>query len=177
MRHAPILLLVLVLTACGAGSRAASSGANRCATLAQPTPGQRTERAPTRRLDVRKTYDVAMETNCGSFTVRLDPRQSPYAAASFVKLAKEGYFDRTIFDRIVPGVLIQGGDPTGTGNGGPGYTTVDKPPANATYDRGTVAMVKVRGQTRGAAGSQFFVVTAVETRLRPDYAIIGTVIK
>ena len=74
-------------------------------------------------------------------------------------------------------MLIQGGDPTTSGTGGPGYTTVDTPPVNGTYERGTVAMAKVAGQAPGTAGSTFFVVTAAKAHLHPGAPVIGTVIK
>ncbi|HEV8250189.1 MAG TPA: peptidylprolyl isomerase, partial [Gaiellaceae bacterium] len=106
--------------------------------------------------------------------ITLDPRSAPQAAASFANLAKIGFFDGTSFHRIVPGFVIQGGDPTGTGSGGPGYTTVDKPPAGTRYPRGTVAMAKTAVEPPGTAGSQFFVVTQ-DAPLPPDYAVIGSV--
>ena len=181
MRCMP-LLLVLALAACGggdSGKRAASTatGANGCSTVAQPAAVQRAEKAPTTILDATKTYDVVLQTNCGIFTIRLDPEQSPHAAASFVALATAGYFDRTTFDRIVPGILIQGGDPTASGTGGPGYTTVDKTPSSATYEHGVVAMAKTKPQPPGTAGSQFFIVVAPDAGLPPDYAIVGKVVK
>ena len=75
----------------------------------------------------------------------------------------------------MPGFVIQGGDPTASGTGGPGYTTVDKPPSSASYDHGVVAMAKTGAQPPGAAGSQFFIVTGDNAGLPPDYAIIGKV--
>ncbi len=126
-------------------------------------------------LDPGKTYDVTIATNCGTFTIQLDGAESPNAVASFVELALRGFFDRTIFHRVVPGLVIQGGDPTGTGTGGPGYQTADTPPADATYTRGVVAMAKASDEAPGTAGSQFFVVTARNAGLTPDYAIIGKV--
>jgi cyclophilin family peptidyl-prolyl cis-trans isomerase len=107
----------------------------------------------------------------------MDQRQSPNATASFVSLVKRGYFDRTVFHRIVPGFVIQGGDPTGTGTGGPGYRTVDKPPSTAKYTHGVVAMAKTAADPAGTAGSQFFVVTSQNAQLTPDYAIIGNVVR
>ena len=87
-----------------------------------------------------------------------------------------GFFDDTIFHRVVPGFVIQGGDPTQTGTGGPGYTTVDVPPADATYVKGVVAMAKTgAGGRRGPPGSQFFVVTGDDVGLPPEYAIVGEV--
>ena len=94
------------------------------------------------------------------FTIRLAVKTSPATTASFVSLARKGYFDHTIFHRIVPGFVIQGGDPTATGAGGPGYTTVDRPPSSTRYTLGVAAMAKARHQPAGAGGSQFFVVTA-----------------
>ena len=114
-------------------------------------------------------------TNCGRFTIRLDVRHSPRTTASFFALARRGFFNRTVFHRIVPGFVIQGGDPTGTGTGGPGYSTVDRPPANARYTKYTVAMAKTQTEAPGTSGSQFFVVTGSNVRLPPDYALLGTV--
>ena len=75
--------------------------------------------------------------------------------------------------RIVPGFVVQGGDPTGTGGGGPGYQTVDKPPASTAYTLGVVAMAKTQTEAPGTSGSQFFVVTAQDAQLPPDYAVLG----
>ena len=92
-----------------------------------------------------------------------------------MKLAKNGFYDDTIFHRIVPGFVIQGGDPLGRGTGGPGYSTVDKPPADARYTKGVVAMAKTGAEPAGTSGSQFFVVTGADVGLPPDYAIVGKV--
>jgi cyclophilin family peptidyl-prolyl cis-trans isomerase len=140
-----------------------------------PPAASRTGKKPTQLLDSSKTYVITMETNCGTFAFTLDPKESPNASASFVSLTDAGYFNKTIFHRIVPGFVIQGGDPTATGTGGPGYTTVDKPPATAAYTLGVVAMAKTTAQPAGAAGSQFFVVTVANAGLPADYAIIGKV--
>jgi cyclophilin family peptidyl-prolyl cis-trans isomerase len=118
---------------------------------------------------------VTLVTNCGQFTIQIDQAQSPHAAASFISLVDRGFYNKTIFHRIVPGFVIQGGDPTATGTGGPGYLTVDRPPATATYTLGVVAMAKTAQQPPGAAGSQFFVVTEPNAGLPPDYAIVGKV--
>ena len=126
-------------------------------------------------LDPAKTYDVALQTNYGSFTIRLAVKTSPNATGSFVSLAKKGFFDGTKFHRIIPGFVIQGGDPTGTGTGGPGYTTVDPVPASTRYVHGVAAMAKTGSQPAGTAGSQFFVVTARDAGLTPDYAVLGQV--
>jgi peptidyl-prolyl cis-trans isomerase B (cyclophilin B) len=117
------------------------------------------------------------DTNCGSFTVTLDQKTAPNTSASLVSLARKGFFDDTFFHRIVPGFVIQGGDPTGTGSGGPGYSTVDKPPASARYTHGVVAMAKTGAEPAGTSGSQFFVVTGGDVGLPPDYAVVGKVTK
>ena len=116
-----------------------------------------------------------MTTNCGEFTIALDPAASPNTVASFVALAEDGFFDDTVFHRIVPGFVIQGGDPTATGTGGPGYQTVDPPAPSTKYPFGTVAMAKSAAEAPGTSGSQFFVVTAPDAQLPPEYAVIGTV--
>ena len=114
-------------------------------------------------------------TNCGSFTVTLDVKGAPHTSASLVSLARADFYDDTIFHRIVPGFVIQGGDPTQTGAGGPGYQTVDPPAQDAAYTKGVVAMAKTADEAPGTAGSQFFVVTGDDVGLPPDYAIVGTV--
>jgi peptidyl-prolyl cis-trans isomerase B (cyclophilin B) len=172
---------VLALAGCGGSKHAATTvsapPAGGCATVSAPAAGPRSESKPTAALDAAKTYDVTFETNCGSFTVRLDVQASPKTSASFVSLVQHKYFDGTVFHRIAPGFVIQGGDPTATGSGGPGYLTVDKPPKSARYVHGVVAMAKTQTQAPGTSGSQFFVVTATNAHLPPDYAILGTVVR
>jgi peptidyl-prolyl cis-trans isomerase B (cyclophilin B) len=92
---------------------------------------------------------------------------------------RRGFFDGLTFHRIAkPGgndYVIQGGDPLGTGNGGPGYAVVEPPPADVKYRRYVVGMAKAADEKRGTSGSQFFIVTAVEAPLPPDYALLGRV--
>jgi peptidyl-prolyl cis-trans isomerase B (cyclophilin B) len=171
---------ISLLAACcawGATTAAARPDAKGCKRVGNVAAAQRTAPKPSKKLDRSKTYTVTFATNCGSFTVRLDQRQSPHATASIVSLVRRGFFDRTVFHRIVPGFVIQGGDPTATGSGGPGYSTVDPPPRSARYTHGVVAMAKTGTDPPGTAGSQFFVVTAPDAGLPPDYAIIGRVVK
>ena len=120
-------------------------------------------------------HTVHVLTNFGSFAFRLDVQDSPCTTSSFAALVRRRFFDGTQFFRIVPGFVIQGGDPTGTGAGGPGYTVVDVPPKNALYTEGVVAMAKSAAEPAGTGGSQFFIVTGAITGLRPDYAILGVV--
>ena len=185
-----LLMLALAVAGCGGGDsddepapaapaapkpQAQSGG---CQQVAAPEPkpdgGQQ---KPKRPLDPEKTYDVVLQTSCGSFTIRLDQRTSPATAASFAALARKRFFDGTVFHRIVPGFVIQGGDPTGTGMGGPGYSTRDKPPATATYTKGVVAMAKTPDEPAGTSGSQFYVVTGVDAGLPAEYALLGRVHK
>lgn len=140
-----------------------------------PKTGPRSEPKPKTALDPKKTYYVTMKTNCGSFTIRLAVKTSPHTSASFVNLVKRGFFDKTVFHRIVPGFVIQGGDPTATGTGGPGYETVDKPPKTLQYTHGVVAMAKTQTEESGTAGSQFFVVTVPNAQLPPVYGLLGIV--
>ena len=199
MRRAlPILILALALLAAGCGgsdddaagttatsattvttdtTATATVGPDGCSDVTVPEAredGGATE--PKERLDPEKTYKLVFKTNCGSFTITLDQAKAPATAASLVSLAKSGFYDNTIFHRIVPGFVIQGGDPTQQGSGGPGYSTVDPPPADSKYTEGVVAMAKTGAEAPGTSGSQFFVVSgpSAET-LPPDYAIVGTV--
>ena len=183
LRRGLPLALVLVLAACGGGGSKDSQGttaatttdANGCTTVEQPKPAARKAAKPTQKLDPSKTYTVTMQTNCGSFTIDVAVKTAPATAASFVSLVQKGFYDHTIFHRIVPGFIIQGGDPTASGLGGPGYSTVDKPPATARYTLGTVAMAKTQAEPAGTSGSQFFIVTAQDAQLPPEYAIVGEV--
>jgi peptidyl-prolyl cis-trans isomerase B (cyclophilin B) len=168
----------LSLAACGGGNEGAVPGTTTLppvtTIVTEPghvavTPSQR------KPLDPNRTYRVVMKTNRGTFTITLDQKTSPHVAASFAALVRKGYFDGTIFHRIVPGFLIQGGDPTGTGRGFPGYTVVDKPPKKTKYTAGLVAMAKTGVQRPGTAGSQFFIVTKGDLGLPPIYAVLGRV--
>lgn len=168
MAHAarlPLILLVVALAACGGGGGTKTSA--RC-----PTKG-RSVTFPL--LDPSRPHTVDVLTNYGRFAFRLDVKESPCVTSSFSSLVQKHFFDGTVFHRIVPRFVIQGGDPTGTGEGGPGYTVVDPPPRNARYTKGVVAMAKTEAEPPGTAGSQFFIVTAPDAGLAPDYAIVGTV--
>ena len=116
-----------------------------------------------------------MSTNCGDFEITLDAKRAPKTGGSFKSLADEGFFDGTTFHRIVSGFVIQGGDPKGDGTGGPGYSVVEAPPQDLVYEKGVVAMAKTGAEAAGTSGSQFFVVTAEDAGLPPDYALLGKV--
>jgi peptidyl-prolyl cis-trans isomerase B (cyclophilin B) len=181
------LLALAALAGCGSSDEkkpakpaptAAKHPSSECRRVATPEPKPNGgEHRPRARLAAGATYDVRLTTNCGSFTIRVDQRRSPATAASFVSLARKGFFDHTTFHRIVPGFVIQGGDPTGTGTGGPGYSTRDAPPHTTVYTKGVVAMAKTGAEPAGTAGSQFYVVTGADAGLQPDYAVLGKVVK
>jgi len=192
-RALAILLLSLAPLAVGCGGSGGGSGKS---TKQKSLAGQRRqhgsdckrvraphaksaahEKKPKRALDASRKWSLVISTNCGSFTVALDVSDAPHTAASLVALARSGFFNGTVFHRIVPGFVIQGGDPTATGQGGPGYSTVDKPPPAARYTRGVVAMAKTQTQPPGTAGSQFFVVTGSDAGLPPEYAVVGRVVE
>jgi cyclophilin family peptidyl-prolyl cis-trans isomerase len=132
---------------------------------------------PKQLLDPAKTYVATVETNCGAFEITLDAKRAPKTGGSFKFLADKGFFDGLGFHRTVPGFVIQGGDPKGDGSGGPGYSIVEAPPEDLTYDKGVVAMAKTQIEDPGTSGSQFFIVTGEGTPLPPEYALLGQVTK
>jgi len=150
--------------------------AGECRTVEPPAPKEEPSlERPTERLPAGRTYDVVMTTSCGAFTIRLDQKENPRTAASFASLVREGFFDGLTFHRVVPGFVIQGGDPAGDGSGGPGYSVREAPPSDQAYTAGVVAMAKTGADPPGTSGSQFFVVTGDDTGLPPEYAVAGEV--
>jgi peptidyl-prolyl cis-trans isomerase B (cyclophilin B) len=147
-----------------------------CEKVEEPTPkGEGDLAKPKETLKAGKTYVATVSTNCGDFEITLDPKDAPKTGGSFKYMADKKFFDDTTFHRIVAGFVIQGGDPQGNGQGGPGFTVVEAPPKNLTYEKGVVAMAKTATEPAGASGSQFFVVTAEDAGLPPDYALLGRV--
>lgn len=185
---------LLAVTACGAShTHAAARGTARskstfsagaanvrngvCHTVPAPTPrGPQHIAKPTLKLNPSKRYVVQLKTNCGEIDVQLDVNRAPAIAASFVYLVQMGFYNDLTFHRVVAHFVIQGGDPNGDGSGGPGYTVVERPPANLRYTKGTVAMAKSATDPAGAAGSQFFIVTGSHVELPPQYALLGRVV-
>ncbi|MDQ2682931.1 MAG: peptidylprolyl isomerase [Chloroflexota bacterium] len=121
-------------------------------------------------IDQNKTYVATINTDHGSFDITLFPKEAPKAVNNFVCLARSGFYDNTTFHRIVSGFVIQGGDPEGTGRGGPGYRFEDEP-VQRSYNRGIVAMANAGPNTNG---SQFFVCLQ-NVGLPPNYTIFGEV--
>ena len=138
-----------------------------------PTRASGFENPPPTCIDQNKTYTALVETSAGSFTVALDPKTAPHTVNNFVVLSRYHFYDGIPFHRIVPGFVVQGGDPTGTGSGGPGYTFADELPASKdTYKAGTLAMANSGPDTNG---SQFFVVLDPSGLDGPKYSIFGQV--
>jgi peptidyl-prolyl cis-trans isomerase B (cyclophilin B) len=178
------LCALLLLAGCGGGDKTTSSAAApqaaqiSCRKVAAPEPkGAQELSRPKATLPPGKRYDVDLQTNCGTITIRLATGRAPKTASSFASLVRRGFYDGLTFHRIVHGFVIQGGDPLGTGLGGPGYTVVERPPANMAYTTGIVAMAKTEADPSGASGSQFFIVTAPDAGLPPDYAVAGGVVR
>jgi peptidyl-prolyl cis-trans isomerase B (cyclophilin B) len=161
------------------GSSTTASG--DCEQVSAPAPKKEHFKKPQQVLARGQDATAQVETSCGTFTIDLDTEQSPKTTNSFAFLAEQGFYDGTVFHRIAPGFVIQGGDPGGSdpataGGGGPGYTVTEPPPQNTTYENGLVAMAKTSVEPPGASGSQFFVVTApADAGLPPDYAVLGRV--
>ena len=120
------------------------------------------------------TVTATITTSCGDIIAQLDPSIAPETVNSFVFLARQGYFDGSVFHRIVPGFAIQGGDPTAIGNGGPGYLIADEFPEDGfTYGRGVLAMANGGANS---TGSQFFVVDGEDAGLDNAFSVFGTVV-
>jgi peptidyl-prolyl cis-trans isomerase B (cyclophilin B) len=148
-----------------------------CRQVSAPTPkGAQHIPPPTHALNPVKRYVVTLATNCGQIAIQLDVKRAPKTTASFAYLVRRGFYNDLTFHRVAANFVIQGGDPNGDGSGGPGYTIVERPPANLRYTLGTVAMAKTGTDPAGASGSQFFIVTTGETELPAQYALVGKVV-
>ena len=129
---------------------------------------------PSMGIDPNKRYTAEMVTSKGTMHIALDPVAAPKTVNSFVFLARYHYFDGIVFHRIIPGFVLQGGDPTGTGTGGPGYKFADELPKPGRYELGSLAMANAGPNTNG---SQFFVISGPDgVRLPPNYSLFGKVV-
>ena len=156
----------------------AASATKGCRKVEEPKPKEVKDRKrPPLKIDRSKSYTAVMKTSCGTIEIALDVKRAPRTVASFRHLAEDGFFDDLTFHRIATGFVIQGGDPAGTGEGGPGYEVVEAPPEDLKYTKGVVAMAKTELDKPGTSGSQFFIVTAPDAGLPPDYALLGKVSK
>jgi cyclophilin family peptidyl-prolyl cis-trans isomerase len=126
-------------------------------------------------IDPEKTYTAEMVTSKGTLTISLDPVAAPKTVNNFVVLARYHYYDGIVFHRVIPGFVLQGGDPEGTGRGGPGYKFADELPKPGRYELGSLAMANAGPNTNG---SQFFVISGPDgMRLPPQYSLFGKVVK
>ncbi len=126
-------------------------------------------------IDTAKSYTATMVTSKGTLEIVLDALAAPTTVNSFVFLARWHYYDGIVFHRVIPGFVLQGGDPTGTGTGGPGYKFNDELPKPGRYEVGSLAMANAGPHTNG---SQFFVISGPDgVRLPPLYALFGKVVK
>ncbi len=136
---------------------------------------QKFSTAPEMIIDPTKTYTATMVTSKGTMEILLDPLAAPVTVNSFVFLARWHYFDGIVFHRVIPGFVLQGGDPTGSGAGGPGYRFNDELPKPGRYELGSLAMANAGPHTNG---SQFFIISGPDgVRLPPLYALFGKVVK
>ncbi|MDA8034445.1 MAG: peptidylprolyl isomerase [Actinomycetota bacterium] len=135
---------------------------------------QRFDGPPPMCIDLSKRYTATMATSKGELTIALDAFGAPRTVNNFVVLARYHYFDGIVFHRIIPGFVVQGGDPTGTGTGGPGYRFEDELPKPGRYEIGSVAMANAGPNTNG---SQFFLISGAQgTRLPPQYSLFGKIV-
>jgi cyclophilin family peptidyl-prolyl cis-trans isomerase len=173
-------VVAAILISRGGGSSdstTTAAGANGCKQVPTPKPKHVSLQAPKQTVQPGEELTAVMQTSCGTFEIALDTQRAPKTTNSFAYLVEEGFYDGLDFHRIVPEFVIQGGDPLGTGTGGPGYTVVEKPPANLAYTKGVVAMAKSSAEPPGSSGSQFYVVTGADAGLPPEYALVGKVSK
>lgn len=185
VRALPALAAALLLALTGCGSDApkdpgatdessAITGATEC-----PPEGGASERvtsfeqAPPMCIDEEKTYTATLATDVGEVEIALDAQAAPKTVNNFVVLARYGFYDGLTFHRVIQDFMAQGGDPSGDGSGGPGYTIADELPEAGEYEVGSVAMANRGPDTNG---SQFFIVTGeAGVQLPPSYSLFGTV--
>jgi peptidyl-prolyl cis-trans isomerase B (cyclophilin B) len=133
------------------------------------------EQAPPLCIDPTKTYTAEVTTNKGALTIDLDATKAPSTVNNFVVLARYHFFDNTVCHRIIPSFVVQCGDPTASGAGGPGYTFADELPSSGSYVVGSVAMANNGPDTNG---SQFFLISGADgAALDPNYSLFGQVTK
>jgi peptidyl-prolyl cis-trans isomerase B (cyclophilin B) len=161
MRTTPLVAL-LALALCAAP-----------AALAEKKEAKQWDKPPEMKIDPKKQYTAVMETSAGKITIELYPKLAPNHVNSFVFLAKEGYYDGVIFHRVIKDFMLQGGDPTGTGTGGPGY----KLPAefnDTKHVRGILSAARTADPN--SAGSQFFLMHGDAPHLDGKYTVYGKVV-
>jgi peptidyl-prolyl cis-trans isomerase B (cyclophilin B) len=130
---------------------------------------------PAMQIDEQKMYRITMETSQGAIELELYPLHAPKTVNNFVFLVREGFYDGVIFHRVIPDFVIQGGDPTGTGRGGPGYRFEDECAGNPLiHERGVISMANAGPDTNG---SQFFITHSPQSHLNGKHTVFGKVVK
>ncbi len=159
-------------------STTTTAAAKAIAPVCPPAAGSATReiaftKAPPMCINTSASYTAIVKTDVGTFDIALDAKAAPKTVNNFVFLARYHYYDGIIFHRVIPGFVVQGGDPTGTGTGGPGYTFADELPKAGSYKLGSVAMANSGPNTNG---SQFFIVVGTQgEQLPPQYSLFGQV--
>jgi cyclophilin family peptidyl-prolyl cis-trans isomerase len=158
-----------------AAAVAPSTGAGSAAKLAPQQRSNMYKTAPAMTIDVNKTYVATIKTTKGDIVAELYPKDAPQHVNNFVFLARDGFFDNLTFHRVVAGFVIQGGDPLGTGTGGPGYNV--PPEIKGKHSKGALAMARQGGpaQTTPSSGSQFYVTLDAQPSLDGQYTVFGQV--
>jgi len=171
------VVAAVALAGCGGGEDTEESAElpEGCATVEAPAPKEVSVNRSNEPLTGPTTAVVT--TSCGVFEIELDVARAPKTTASFAGLVEQGFYDGLAIPRVERGYVVQTGDPKGDLTGGPGYFVDEAPPQDLAYTRGTVAMAKTAAEPPGRSGSQFFVVTAADAGLSPDYALVGKVTK
>jgi cyclophilin family peptidyl-prolyl cis-trans isomerase len=172
-----VVAAILLSRSGGDDDSSTTASADGCKEVEAPAAKKISLKAPAQAVKKGEALTAVVETSCGTFDIALDSSRAPKTVNSFVYLSEKGFYDNLDFPRIAPGFVIQGGSPSGTTVGGPGYTVVEKPPANLSYTKGIVAMAKSAAEPPGSSGSQFYVVTATDAGLPPEYALVGKVDK
>ncbi len=186
-----VLAAVVIGSGGGGGDSTTVTSAAGCKVVDAPEPKEVDLQAPKQTVQAGEKLTAVVQTSCGTFEIALDTGRAPKTTNSFAYLAREGFYDGLDFNRVISGFVIQGGDPLGGGSGGynaepgrrgpgyggPGYSVTEKPPADTAYTKGVVAMARNFGEPSGRSGSQFFVVTSLDTGYPPEYALLGKVSK
>lgn len=189
MKYVSVLVALLLLAGCGGVKKETPAPTPSPAPAGQGTQPQQAEvrgqvkklqwpSPPKMQIDPSKSYTAIMKTSMGDIKIELFAKDAPKTVNNFVFLARQGYYDNVVFHRIVKDFMIQGGDPTGTGGGGPGYRFEDELPPKRSYDPGIVAMANAGPNTNG---SQFFICNgkncALSLNPRPNYNQFGMVVE
>lgn len=155
--------------------RGAKVKRSQCSDVPRVKPRLEHFRRPPQTIERSDHLLAVIETNCGRFKIRLDARRSPVIVNSFAYLARSGFYDGLSFYRVASNFVVQGGDPSGSGFGGPGYHVIEPPPSRVRYRRGTVAMAKSAAEPSGWSGSTFFVVVGYGGTIAPEYGLLGRI--